>query len=59
MNDEESVNDPLSYIKEEVKEEESVDDPLYIQEEERRRDNDNICTVVKGLGLMMILSLFN
>ena len=55
INEEESVDDPLSIhqktenikifedIKEEVKEEERVDDPLSIQEEEERSNNDNIC----------------
>ena len=59
INEEESVDDPLSIhqeienrniyqdIKEEVKEEESVDDPLSIQEVKRRSENDNICKEVK------------
>ena len=63
INEEESVDDPLTIhqetessnicedIKEEVKEEESVDDPLSIQEGERRSENDNICTEVKEEGI--------
>ena len=59
INEEESVDDPLSFqqgnensnickdIKEEVKEEEGVDDPLSIQEVKRISENDNICTEVK------------
>ena len=63
INEEESVDDPLSIhqdieksnvcedIKKEVKEEESVDNPISIQEGKRRSENKNIYAKVKDEGI--------